>query len=482
MLTRLKVTGFKNLVNSEIRLGPLTCIAGLNGVGKSNIFDAIHFLSKLADHTFVDAARLTRGGSDFVNLFTAGGDGRMCFECDLLIPRKGVDDFHQPAEATQTFLTYNLTLSLSQRDGLPRMQLEEERLRYVKLQSTAARLGFPFMASWWDSLRSTSQRRAPFISTENEGEDCVIRLSSDKMRGEEKIKRGGGRPKDFLARTLPRTVLSAAQNADEARTAVLARAEMRAWRNLHLEPSALRMPDDLQAPDQMQANGRHLAASLYRLARDDEPERVYAEVSNRLAELVDDVRAVRVERDDARRALQLIMTDRAGVELPASSLSDGTLRFVALSVLARDPSTTGLTCLEEPENGINPQRMAAITNLLRDLAVDPSEPVDIHNPLRQVVISTHSPVVAAQVATDDLVFADLRDVPGARSGVPPRQRCLVVRPIEKTWRTKQEGVSAVAKGQVIQYLETSNPDVDEDVSTCTRRRTVYEQLRLWKGS
>ncbi|MEN9520623.1 MAG: recombination protein [Cyanobacteriota bacterium] len=49
MLTRLKVTGFKNLVDVDVRFGAFTCIAGANGVGKSNLFDAIRFLSALAD-------------------------------------------------------------------------------------------------------------------------------------------------------------------------------------------------------------------------------------------------------------------------------------------------------------------------------------------------------------------------------------------------------------------------------------------------
>ena len=51
MLTRLKVKGFKNLQDVDVRFGPFTCIVGLNGVGKSNLFDAIHFLSLLAKQT-----------------------------------------------------------------------------------------------------------------------------------------------------------------------------------------------------------------------------------------------------------------------------------------------------------------------------------------------------------------------------------------------------------------------------------------------
>jgi predicted ATPase len=61
MLTRLEVDGFKNLLGFEIDFGPFNCIAGPNGVGKSNIFDAIRFLSLLADHTIVDAALNVRG-------------------------------------------------------------------------------------------------------------------------------------------------------------------------------------------------------------------------------------------------------------------------------------------------------------------------------------------------------------------------------------------------------------------------------------
>ncbi len=56
MLTRLKVSGFKNLVDVDVRFGPFTCIAGANGTGKSNLFDAIQFLSALADNELVTAA------------------------------------------------------------------------------------------------------------------------------------------------------------------------------------------------------------------------------------------------------------------------------------------------------------------------------------------------------------------------------------------------------------------------------------------
>lgn len=51
MATRLVVRGFKNL-DVDVRFGPFTCIAGPNGVGKSNVFDAIALLSALAGSRF----------------------------------------------------------------------------------------------------------------------------------------------------------------------------------------------------------------------------------------------------------------------------------------------------------------------------------------------------------------------------------------------------------------------------------------------
>jgi len=79
MLTRLKVSGFKNLVDVDVRFGPFTCIAGVNGVGKSILFDAIRFISALANgKTFAEAAMSVREedstSSDIRSLFHRVGN------------------------------------------------------------------------------------------------------------------------------------------------------------------------------------------------------------------------------------------------------------------------------------------------------------------------------------------------------------------------------------------------------------------------
>src|SRR5947209_16891156 len=100
MLTRLRVSGFKNLVDVDIRLGPFTCVAGANGVGKSNLFDAIRFLHLLTRNPLMEAVqklRETSGQSaDPAALFTKFGNYRaaeMRFTADLLVERNVHDDF-----------------------------------------------------------------------------------------------------------------------------------------------------------------------------------------------------------------------------------------------------------------------------------------------------------------------------------------------------------------------------------------------------
>ena len=52
----MMLPGFTNLLDVDVRFGPFTCILGLNGFGKSNLFEAIHFFSLLADRLPMDAA------------------------------------------------------------------------------------------------------------------------------------------------------------------------------------------------------------------------------------------------------------------------------------------------------------------------------------------------------------------------------------------------------------------------------------------
>ncbi len=399
MLTRLKVSGFKNLVDVDVRFGPFTCVAGANGVGKSNLFDAIQFLSALADKDFLSALKSIRGAGERANISTifhrVGNTyaNTMSFEAEMIIPPTGYDDLGQEAKARATSLRYKIVLAYRTEENsltLGRLELIEEKLEQIKPD-----LGFIKRSNIWSkSVLMGGGGNTKFISM-NENH---IRLHQ------------AGRSLSFLPQNLPRTVLSTV-TALESPTALLARNEMRSWRLLQLEPSALRKSDEFETiqmlqNNKIQSNGANLPATLYHLAH-NKPE-IYSQLTNRLAELIEDVRGINIDRDERRRLLTLEATDHSGTVHPAHALSDGTLRFLALAVMELDPKTTGVICLEEPENGIHPARIPAILDLLRDMATDTEFAVDADNPLRQVIINTHSPAVVQQIAPDDLLMAELK--------------------------------------------------------------------------
>ena len=483
MLTRLHVSGFKNLVDVDISFGPFTCIAGANGVGKSNLLDAIVFLSALADRPLLDAALSVRDQGaktgDIRGLFHHVGDRydeEMQFEAEMIIPASGSDDLGQQADATATLVQYAISLRYKSQDtarGLGSLEIVKEELKHITLGDASSHLQFDHSRAWRNRVVKNERRTPWYISTEGTGADRVINVHQD----------GGssGKPQKLLAANLPRTVLSAANSA-ESPTATLVKREMQSWRLLQLEPSSLREPDNFTAPVELATDGAHLPATLYHLAHAPgtsaaDSAAVYAEAANRLAQLIDDVRSISVDRDERRQLLTIYVQGRDGTSYPARALSDGTLRFLALTVLSIEPESRGVICMEEPENGIHPERIPAIIQLLRDLSADPKEqqPPDIGEQMRQVIINTHSPSVVMQVPEDSLVIAETVDI----SRGPESFKGLQLRCLEGTWRQKT-GTAPVSKGRLLGYLNpVSMPALGPD-SKRPRRVVDREDLKQYR--
>lgn len=455
MLTRLRVGGFKNLDSVDLRFGPFTCVAGPNGAGKSNLFDAIHFLSRLAQESLAEAVQSVRGAErgDPRTLFERAGHrtcDRMSFLVELLIPEAGEDELGQPARASMTFLRYELELAYREDETVRsggRLEIVREEMVHINRSEAKEHLWFRHSKAWRDSVVK-GRRTAAYISTEGSGPEAVIALHADTSGGQ-----GGGRPRKVPAASLPRTMLSSVNNAAEHRTLVLARQEMMGWTRLQLEPSALRAPDAFTAPRTIDPNGAHVPATLHRLAQAADRESpgadldVFARVANRLSELVEGVRRIGVDVDEKRQVFSIVVTDLDGTDHFASALSDGTLRFLALTVMEADPLGRRLVCLEEPENGMHPSRIQAVVRLLEDLAVDSRIATDDENPLRQVIINTHSPSVVGCIRDEDLLLAQPHRVLIGGS----EEAKLTMSGLSGTWRAR--GGRVVSRGELMAYLD-----------------------------
>ena len=451
MLTRLRVQGFKNLLDVDIRFGPFTCIAGPNGAGKSNLFDAILFLHLLTKHPIMEAVRRlreTKGRSPEPRaLFTAFGTFRapeMRFTADLIVDRNVQDDFGISTEASISTLRYEVAFRLSEENGSERLELAHESLVHITQQEARRSIRFKSSKQFRESCISGRRSGAPFISTSEDESGVVIQVHQEGH---------GGRK--VPAPRSSRTVLGGMASSDFP-TVLAVHREMESWKTLLLEPSAMRAPSFYQDERLIDARGANLPATVYRLQQQEKrPGAVQAELANRLAQLIEDIQELRVKDDSKTETFTLEVRGRGGVFHPARSLSDGTLRFLVLTTLALDPDVKGIICLEEPENGIHPERIPAIVELLRGIAVDPSYAVGPDNPLRQVVVNTHSPEVFQNVNPEtDLVFfeEEQKSCNGARGKV------VAVRVPDGSWRDDNtDKTRKLAPGRVRAYLGSAAP-------------------------
>src|SRR5205807_6568994 len=93
--------------------------------------------------------------------------------------------------------------------------------------------------------------------------------------------------------------------------------------------------------------------------------------------------------DDRHRYLEICY--QGGLRVPSWMASDGTLRLLALTILAYLPQFDGVYLIEEPENGIHP---IAVETLYQSLS-------SVYD--AQILLATHSPVILSLAEADKVL-------------------------------------------------------------------------------
>jgi AAA15 family ATPase/GTPase len=134
MITRLEITGFKSFENFSVDLAPFVVVAGVNGAGKSNLFDAIQLLSRLAEMDIRTAFSGRRG--EAYELFAQNTDGSyaqfMEFSVEMLLDRQVRDTWGSEAELSYTRLRYTLSIERkNDKRGIERLFVQKESLTVI---------------------------------------------------------------------------------------------------------------------------------------------------------------------------------------------------------------------------------------------------------------------------------------------------------------------------------------------------------------
>jgi predicted ATPase len=291
MLTRIEIDGFKTFESFSLDLEPFTAIVGPNASGKSNLFDALRFLSLLAQVDIRTAMQDLRGLPEELFRQTASKIiDRMNFAIEVLLERTGTDAFGQPFEIKAQRLRYELALELTRgSDGQPRsVQVTHELCRPLsKIEERATYLR--------RAKINYNSRISPFIRVSDEGDAILIRQDGRQKHG---------RPISLSLAEASRTALSTVTTAEFPHLYGL-RDALAGFRFLEINPKAARGANDRFEDRVLKPDASNLAAVLAHLKDDTatavRPEGVLSDIAADLAALIPSVCRLGVTNDTHQR-------------------------------------------------------------------------------------------------------------------------------------------------------------------------------------
>jgi predicted ATPase len=176
---------------------------------------------------------------------------------------------------------------------------------------------------------------------------------------------------------------------------------MQSTRYIQLNSRAMREPCPATRPTELELDGTNLARVVGRLHgacnnSDKQKGSVhYPETLQRwtdhLRYALPGIKEIGWSKREPDNAEFIVLKYENGLECPSWLLSDGTLRMLALTLLAFLPPSPGIYMVEEPENGVHPKGLEII---LRSLSTIPES---------QMLLATHSPLVVQQIGKEPLL-------------------------------------------------------------------------------
>ena len=176
------------------------------------------------------------------------------------------------------------------------------------------------------------------------------------------------------------------------------------WRLYHFHDTSRSAPikktAHLHDNRYLRADGSNLAAFLYLLREKHEGSYRFLRNTIRLvAPFFDDfmLEPMALNEDTIRLEWKHKGTD---AYFDVSSLSDGTLRFIALATLLQQPKELrpSVILLDEPELGLHPYAITLLASMVKSASVD-----------TQIILATQSPILLDYFEPEDVLVADRVD-------------------------------------------------------------------------
>ena len=305
MITKIEIDGFKTFRNFKMEFSPFTVIAGTNASGKSNLFDALNLLSRLAE-TDLKAA-FSEQRADALELFTKFNDDKysehISFSVEMLVNKRVKDNWGGEIELKYTRLIYKLKIKrVPNPKGIEDLCIaNEELVNYKHGDDIWVSKYIPKKTmDFWRPKVSTEKGGISYIYTEEKNGVPTIIVPQDGTTGNKK---------EFPAININQTVLSGFNSIDFPHV-LGAKEEMKSWKFLQLNPEHLRKPSPYLAKDFITSTGENMASVLQRLKFTN--DYLLKDISRTLNRLLPNFIEVEVVDDKANKQFIITLKNEDG--------------------------------------------------------------------------------------------------------------------------------------------------------------------------
>ena len=362
MLTHIEIEGFKSFGTpaAAVDVTPLTFLVGPNASGKSNFLAALEFLQTAVRHDVETAIAAFGGVSEVWNKRLREQDPSAPLR--IRIRDEGSEDLGSYAFDNHGLDAYDYELALDAQPNGVQFKVESERLTAEISNSEGKQISYEIY------------RRANTV-------EVTSNLTNPSFKSTDTI----DIPQPASGRLIP--------NFSFDIVPVILRGRILNWRFYHINAATARQACREIPWTGLGRSGENLAVALNRWKRHNGKALAAAEAA--LRGMVPGFAKLHPVSTGEKLSFQVEEDNITGTFDP-DSVSDGTVRLLALLTITLNVAPGELIAIEEPENGLHPHLIPEIMALFRYCTDEGA----------QVFATTHNPDFLDEAAPNEVFLCD----------------------------------------------------------------------------